>query len=84
MGILQDLVTKLQGFQESANSESAAAAGESSQEGSDLFLEIDHSSAVEANKEQVEKKFSFYTDFYLMEFLLLKGAICNGWTFRKE
>ncbi|XP_070761902.1 nucleolar pre-ribosomal-associated protein 1 [Enoplosus armatus] len=50
MGILQDLVTKLQGFQETTNSEPAA---ENSQEGSDLFLEINQSSTVEANKEQI-------------------------------
>ncbi|KAM9358652.1 nucleolar pre-ribosomal-associated protein 1 [Symphorus nematophorus] len=51
MGILQDLVTKLQGFQESTNSEPVAA--ENSKEGSDLFLEINQSSTVEASKEQV-------------------------------
>ncbi|KAI3354092.1 hypothetical protein L3Q82_018642 [Scortum barcoo] len=50
MGILQDLVIKLQGFQETANSEPAA---ENSQEGSDLFLEINQLSTVEANKEQI-------------------------------
>ncbi|KAL3057633.1 hypothetical protein OYC64_007984 [Pagothenia borchgrevinki] len=51
MGILHDLVSKLQGFQESAHSEPAAA--ENSQEGSDLFLEINQLSTAEANKEQV-------------------------------
>lgn len=61
MGILQDLVTKLQGFQETTNSEPAA---ENSEEGSDLFLEINQLSTVEANKEQVGKKFSFYTFIY--------------------
>lgn len=66
MGILQDLVTKLQGFQETTNSEPAS---ENSQEGSDLFLEINQSSTVEANKEQVGEKFSFYSDFYVMGFL---------------
>ncbi|XP_037631816.1 nucleolar pre-ribosomal-associated protein 1 isoform X2 [Sebastes umbrosus] len=50
MGILLDLVTKLQGFQETTNSEPAA---QNSQEGSDLFLEINHSSTAEANKEQI-------------------------------
>ncbi|XP_059187700.1 nucleolar pre-ribosomal-associated protein 1 isoform X2 [Centropristis striata] len=50
MGILLDLVTKLQGFQETTDSEPAA---ENSQEGSDLFLEINQSSTVEANKEQI-------------------------------
>ncbi|KAF3847470.1 hypothetical protein F7725_020498 [Dissostichus mawsoni] len=51
MGILHDLVSKLLGFQESAHSEPAAA--ENSQEGSDLFLEINQLSTAEANKEQV-------------------------------
>lgn len=46
MAILQDLVIKLQGFQETTDPEPAA---ENSQEGSDLFLEIAQSS----NKEQV-------------------------------
>lgn len=50
MAILQDLVIKLQSFQETTDSEQAA---ENSQEGSDLFLEINQSSTVEANKEQV-------------------------------
>lgn len=58
MGILQDLVTKLQDFQEATNSEPAP---ENSQEGSDRFLEINQSSTVEANKERV----CFYSDFYL-------------------
>nr|XP_020468810.1 nucleolar pre-ribosomal-associated protein 1 isoform X2 [Monopterus albus] len=49
MGILQDLVTKLQGFQET-KSEPAA---ETPQEGSDLFLEFNHLSTVEANKEEI-------------------------------
>ncbi|XP_042342998.1 nucleolar pre-ribosomal-associated protein 1 [Plectropomus leopardus] len=56
MGILQDLVTKLQGFQETTNCEqpaAAAATAENSQEGSDLFLEINQSSTAEANKEQI-------------------------------
>ncbi|XP_041796305.1 nucleolar pre-ribosomal-associated protein 1 isoform X2 [Chelmon rostratus] len=50
MGILQGLLTKLQGFQETTNPEPAA---ENSQEGSDLFLEINQSSTVETNKEQI-------------------------------
>ncbi|XP_044210403.1 nucleolar pre-ribosomal-associated protein 1 isoform X1 [Thunnus albacares] len=50
MGILQDLVTKLIGFQVTTDSEPAA---ENSQEGSDLFLEINQSSTVEASKDQV-------------------------------
>ncbi|XP_041662144.1 nucleolar pre-ribosomal-associated protein 1 [Cheilinus undulatus] len=50
MGILQDLVSKLQGFQETKNSETA---GEDFQEESNLFLEFDQSSMMEANKEQV-------------------------------
>lgn len=64
MGILLDLVTKLQDFQETTNSEPAT---ENSQEGSDLFLESNQSSTVEANKEQVGKEFSFYSNFSLME-----------------
>ncbi|XP_069563498.1 nucleolar pre-ribosomal-associated protein 1 [Brachyistius frenatus] len=50
MGILQDMVTKLQGFQDTKNTEPAA---EKSPEGSDLFLELDQSSPVEADKEQI-------------------------------
>nr|XP_046245595.1 nucleolar pre-ribosomal-associated protein 1 [Scatophagus argus] len=50
MGILQDMVTRLQGFQETTNSEPAP---ENSQEGTDLFLEINQSSTVEANKEKL-------------------------------
>ncbi|KAK5868904.1 hypothetical protein PBY51_009879 [Eleginops maclovinus] len=50
MGILLDLVSKLQGFQENANSEPGA---ENSLEGSDLFLESNQLSAAEANKDQV-------------------------------
>ncbi|XP_031719530.1 nucleolar pre-ribosomal-associated protein 1 isoform X1 [Anarrhichthys ocellatus] len=50
MGILLDLVTRLQGFEEKTSSEPAA---ENSQEGSDLFLEINQSSTVEGNKEQI-------------------------------
>ncbi|XP_065816652.1 nucleolar pre-ribosomal-associated protein 1 isoform X2 [Labrus bergylta] len=49
MQILQDMVSRLQGFQETQNSETT----ESFQEGSDLFLEINQMSTVEANKEQV-------------------------------
>ncbi|KAM3874727.1 nucleolar pre-ribosomal-associated protein 1-like [Diretmus argenteus] len=50
MGVLQDLVTKLRGFQETTNSEPTAV---NSHEGSELFLEIDQSSATETNKEEV-------------------------------
>ncbi|KAM7399033.1 hypothetical protein PAMP_018327 [Pampus punctatissimus] len=48
MGILRDLVTKLQGFEVTTE-----PAVENSQEGSDLFLEINQSSTVEASKEQI-------------------------------
>uniref|UniRef100_A0A3Q3S3N5 URB1 ribosome biogenesis homolog n=1 Tax=Mastacembelus armatus TaxID=205130 RepID=A0A3Q3S3N5_9TELE len=44
MGILQDLVTKLQGFQETTESEPPA---ENSEDGSDLFLELRQSPTVE-------------------------------------
>ncbi|KAM9852858.1 nucleolar pre-ribosomal-associated protein 1 [Aulostomus maculatus] len=50
MGILQDLVTKLQGFHVTKNSELAA---ENQPEGSELFLEISQSSTAESNKEQI-------------------------------
>ncbi|TMS07347.1 Nucleolar pre-ribosomal-associated protein 1 [Larimichthys crocea] len=50
MEILQDLVTRLQGYQDTTNPEPAA---ENSQEGSELFLEINQSPTVEANKEQI-------------------------------
>lgn len=53
MGILRDLVTKLQAFQETPNSEPVA---ENSQEGSELFMEINQLSTGEANKEQVGEK----------------------------
>lgn len=56
MGILQDLVTRLQGFQETTYSEESA---ETSQEESELFLEINQSSMGEANKEQVVEKLHF-------------------------
>ncbi|XP_029923746.1 nucleolar pre-ribosomal-associated protein 1 isoform X2 [Myripristis murdjan] len=49
MGILQDVVAKLQGFQDTTTCEPVA---ESSQEGSDLFLEINQLSTAETNKEQ--------------------------------
>ncbi|TKS80797.1 Nucleolar pre-ribosomal-associated protein 1 URB1 ribosome biogenesis 1 -like protein [Collichthys lucidus] len=51
MEILQDLVTRLQGLQDTANPEPAAEVN--SQEGSELFLEINQSPTVEANKEQI-------------------------------
>uniref|UniRef100_A0A3B4ZN57 URB1 ribosome biogenesis homolog n=1 Tax=Stegastes partitus TaxID=144197 RepID=A0A3B4ZN57_9TELE len=50
MGILKDMVTKLQDLKETKNSEPAA---EKSQEGSDLFLELNQSAPVEVNKEQI-------------------------------
>ncbi|TNN01113.1 hypothetical protein fugu_010495 [Takifugu bimaculatus] len=50
MGILLDLVTSLKDHQESTNSVPTA---EMPQEGSELFLEINQSSAEEANKEQI-------------------------------
>uniref|UniRef100_A0A8D3C091 Nucleolar pre-ribosomal-associated protein 1 n=1 Tax=Scophthalmus maximus TaxID=52904 RepID=A0A8D3C091_SCOMX len=55
MGQLQDLVTKLQGFQGTKKSEpaSTAAAAENFQDGSDLFLELNQSPAVEASEEQI-------------------------------
>ena len=60
MGILQDLVTKLLDFQLTTNLEPAA---ENFQEGSDLFLEVNQSSTVEASKEQVKKKSAFTINF---------------------
>ncbi|XP_019943993.2 nucleolar pre-ribosomal-associated protein 1 isoform X2 [Paralichthys olivaceus] len=51
MGQLQGLVTKLQGFQETKETEPAEA--ENLQVGSELFLELNQSPAVEANKEQM-------------------------------
>ncbi|XP_037534219.1 nucleolar pre-ribosomal-associated protein 1 [Nematolebias whitei] len=50
MGILQDLVVKLQNFEETLDSKPAA---EKSQQESDLFLGVDESPTVEANKEQI-------------------------------
>lgn len=50
MGILQDLVAKLQNLEETLDSKPAA---ETSQQESDLFLGVDESPAVEASKEQV-------------------------------
>lgn len=74
MGILQELVTKLQSFQVTTNSEQAA---DNSQEGSDLFLEISQSSTVEASKEQVTKQFSFYNHFYLMDVFFVQTMTKN-------
>lgn len=68
MGILQDLVAKLQGFQGTTDSEPAV---ETCQEGSDLFLEINQQPAAEANKDQVRK--TFYRDSHVMDYLL---ALC--------
>uniref|UniRef100_A0A3Q2ZY75 URB1 ribosome biogenesis homolog n=1 Tax=Kryptolebias marmoratus TaxID=37003 RepID=A0A3Q2ZY75_KRYMA len=50
MGMLQDLVAKLQSFEETSNSKPAT---EKSQKESDLFLEVDQSPTVEASKEQI-------------------------------
>ncbi|KAK2846727.1 hypothetical protein Q5P01_009726 [Channa striata] len=50
MGILQDLVMKLQDIQDVAEPEQAA---EISQEGSDLFLEPNQSSTAESSKEKI-------------------------------
>ncbi|XP_039986899.1 nucleolar pre-ribosomal-associated protein 1 [Xiphias gladius] len=50
MGQLQVLVTELQGFQETKKPEPAV---ENVQEGSDLFLERNQSTTVEADKEQI-------------------------------
>ena len=61
MAILQDLVIKLQGFQETTDPEPAA---ENSQEGSDLFLEIAQSS----NKEQVWGIVQFFQWLLLDDF----------------
>lgn len=52
MEILEKMVIKLQGFQEAKISELAV---EKSQEGSDLFLELNQSSTVEVNIQQVRK-----------------------------
>ncbi|XP_013868182.1 nucleolar pre-ribosomal-associated protein 1 [Austrofundulus limnaeus] len=49
MGMLQELVTKLQSFVETSDSEPAAE----TQKESDLFLEVNQSPTVEASKEQV-------------------------------
>ena len=61
MGQLQGLVMKLQGFEENMETEPAAA--ENLQEGSELFLELTQSPAVEANKEQVRQSSAFVLDF---------------------
>uniref|UniRef100_A0A1A7XHS4 URB1 ribosome biogenesis 1 homolog n=3 Tax=Iconisemion striatum TaxID=60296 RepID=A0A1A7XHS4_9TELE len=50
MEVLRDVVTRLQSFEETPNSE---VTPEKSQKESDLFLEINQSSTIEANKEQV-------------------------------
>ncbi|XP_063349998.1 nucleolar pre-ribosomal-associated protein 1 [Pelmatolapia mariae] len=50
MEILEKMVIKLQGFQEAKNSELAV---EKSQEGSDLFLELNQSSTAEVNIQQI-------------------------------
>ncbi|XP_028275754.1 nucleolar pre-ribosomal-associated protein 1 isoform X2 [Parambassis ranga] len=50
MNIVHDMVTKLQGFHETKTFEPAT---EETQEGSDLFLELNQSSSAEASKEQI-------------------------------
>ncbi|XP_054651009.1 nucleolar pre-ribosomal-associated protein 1 [Dunckerocampus dactyliophorus] len=50
MGILQDVLSKLQCWQASSDSEPAE---QNCQEGSDLFLEVNQSTTGEANKEQI-------------------------------
>ncbi|XP_038150281.1 nucleolar pre-ribosomal-associated protein 1 [Cyprinodon tularosa] len=50
MELLQDVVTRLQSFEETTNVEPVA---EESQEGSDLFSDLNHSLTIETNKEQV-------------------------------
>ncbi|KAM4590476.1 nucleolar pre-ribosomal-associated protein 1 [Fundulus diaphanus] len=50
MEMLQDVVTRLQSFEEAINAEPVA---EKRQEGSDLFLELNQSSSTERNKEQI-------------------------------
>lgn len=52
MEMLQELVTKLQSFEETSDSKPAAE----TQKESDLFLEVNQSPTVEANKEQVGKE----------------------------
>lgn len=75
MGILRDLVTELQAFPETTDSEPAA---ENSQEGSDLFLEVNQSSTGEAIKEKVRGGTSCYSDLYLMDvFPLNRDHVTN-------
>lgn len=68
MGILLDLVTSLKDHQESTNSVPTA---EVPQEGSELFLEINQSSAEEAKKEQVGETLDFDGDPFFMLILIL-------------
>ncbi|RVE65079.1 hypothetical protein OJAV_G00132260 [Oryzias javanicus] len=51
MGFLQDITVKLKSFAETQNSEAATA--EKEKDASDLFLEVNQSSEVEANKNQI-------------------------------
>lgn len=60
MGILLDLVTKLKDFEEKAHSVPTA---ENPQEGSELFLEVNQSSAEEAKKDQVREESNFTVIF---------------------
>lgn len=82
MGIVQDLVTKLQGCEENM------VVAANSQEESDLFLEINQTCTAETNKEQVGGKIliinsKFYMDFFsfiltYLELLILKWPLCLG------
>lgn len=70
MGIVQDLVTKLQGCEENT-----VVAG-NSQEQSDLFLEINQTCTAEANKEQVGgKKLIFNSNLFLMDLFFFYSNI---------
>lgn len=53
MEMLQDVITKLQTFEETTSADPAV---ENSQEGSDLSLELNQSQTIECNKEQVRGK----------------------------
>lgn len=67
MEILEKMVIKLQGFQEAKNSELAV---EKCQEGPDLFLELNQSSTVEVNIQQVRKIMRLLCFFRLCNILL--------------
>lgn len=71
MEILKKMVIKLQGFQEAKNSELAPE--KSSREGSDLFLELNQSSTVEVNIQQVRKIMLLLCFFRLCNILLFRS-----------